>query len=408
MAAIISPRFTPAPPSRLDLSRGGKGEWPRRPFVDRPAPFCYDAPIDARPRALRGRRKTHNSEAKEPAVRMRALVLATLLIAALVAADHLRAQAPSSGSAAPAGASAPVPRTPWGHPDLQGTWDYRTITPLERPAQYGDRQYLTDEEVKALEERAAKRMDEPPSDEAPNQAGTIHATYWTDPGRRVDDDRRTSLIIDPPDGRIPALVNPGAGRGGRGGRGGGGAARPGGRADSWLDRTLLERCITWGLPTASLPGLYNNNIQIVQSPDHVVIVHEMVHDARVIPLDGRPRVTGKGSATRNYLGESRGWFDGDTLVVETTNFGPRTSYRGANVNLTLTERYRRINADRVELLLTVDDPTVWTKPWTVKLGMRPTEGDLVEYACHEGNYGLRNILEVARDEEKAAAAAGQK
>jgi hypothetical protein len=176
MAAIISPRFTPAPPSRLDLSRGGKGEWPRRPFVDRPAPFCYDAPIDARPRALRGRRKTHNSEAKEPAVRMRALVLATLLIAALVAADHLRAQAPSSGSAAPAGASAPVPRTPWGHPDLQGTWDYRTITPLERPAQYGDRQYLTDEEVKALEERAAKRMDEPPSDEAPNQAGPIHAT----------------------------------------------------------------------------------------------------------------------------------------------------------------------------------------------------------------------------------------
>src|SRR5688572_26147166 len=228
---------------------------------------------------------------------MRALVLATLLFPAIVAADRLGAQSPApgaaTGTASRGAALAPVPRTPWGHPDLQGTWDYRTITPLERPQQYGTRQFLTDEEVKTLEERAGKRMDEPPSDEEPNQAGTIHATYWTDPGRRVDDDRRTSLIIDPPDGRVPALVN--AGAGGRGGRGGGrgGGARPGGRADSWLDRSLLERCITWGIPTASLPGLYNNNIQIVQSPDHVVIVHEMVHDARVIPLDGRPRVTGK-------------------------------------------------------------------------------------------------------------------
>jgi hypothetical protein len=344
---------------------------------------------------------------------MRLVVLATLLFTAMVAAQSPAPRPPapsersdSKGSAA----SAPVPRTPWGHPDLQGTWDYKTITPLERPAQYGDRQYLTDAEVKTLEERAGKRMDEPPSDEQPLQSGTIHATYLTDPGRRVDDDRRTSLIIDPPDGRVPTLVNagPGAGRGGRGG-GRGGGARPGGRADSWTDRSLLERCITWGIPTASLPGLYNNNIQIVQSPDTVVIVHEMVHDARVIPLDGRPRVTGKGDTARNYLGESRGWFEGDTLVVETTNFGTKTNYRGANVNLKLTERYRRVNASHVELLLTVEDPTVWTKPWTVKLNMRPSEGDLIEYACHEGNYGLRNILEVARDEEKAAAAAaGQK
>jgi hypothetical protein len=328
-------------------------------------------------------------------VRARRVILAALLIAASVAAEHLLAQA-TNGNAGTRTTSAAVPRTPWGHPDLQGTWDYRSITPLERSPQYGDRQYMTDEEVKTLEERARKRMEEPPPDEAP--AGTVHAAYWTDPGRNVDDDRRTSLIIDPPDGRVPALVNPAAGGGGRGGRGGG--ARPGGRADSWLDRSLLERCITWGLPTASLPGLYNNNIQIVQSPDHVVIVHEMVHDARVIPLDGRPRVTG--TAMRNYLGESRARFDGDTLVVETANFGTKTNYRGANVNLKLTERYRRVNENRVELMLTVEDSTVWTKPWTVKLGMRPSEGPLVEYACHEGNYGLRNILEVARDEEKAA------
>ena len=174
-------------------------------------------------------------------MRMRPVVLATLLIAAMVAADHLLAQSPAAG-ACPNGDAvevAPVPRTPWGHPDLQGTWDYKTITPLERPAQYGDRQYLTDAEVKTLEERAGKRMDEPPSDEQPNQAGTIHATYLTDPGRRVDDDRRTSLIIDPPDGRVPALVNAGAGRGG--GRGGGG--RGGGARASWRPRRFLDRSI---------------------------------------------------------------------------------------------------------------------------------------------------------------------
>ena len=335
-----------------------------------------------------------------------AVLGALFIIASSIAGERLVAQ---SGATAKPTAAKPVPRTPWGHPDVQGTWDYKTITPLERAQQYGDRQFLTDEEVKTLEQRAAKRMDEPPPDEAP--AGTVHAAYWTDPGRNVDDDRRTSLIIDPPNGRVPPTVasttgRGGAGRGGGGGGGRGGGARPGGRADSWLDRSLLERCITWGLPTASLPGLYNNNIQIVQSPDHVVIVHEMVHDARVIPLDGRPRVTG--TSMRQYLGESRGRFEGDTLVVETTNFSNKTSYRGSNTNLKLTERYRRIDDRRLELLLTIEDPTVWTAPWTVKLNMRPTEGDLVEYACHEGNYGLRNILEVARDEEKAAAAAAQK
>jgi hypothetical protein len=312
---------------------------------------------------------------------------------------------PAAKSAA-AAKSAPVakrvPRTPWGHPDLQGTWDYRTITPLERPQQFGDREFLTDTEVKELEERARKRMDEAPAEDAP--ASTVHPTYWTDPGRFVADNRRTSLIVDPPNGRIPPLVNgraggAGAGRGGGGGRGAGG--RPGGRADSWLDRSLLERCITWGLPTASLPGLYNNNIQIVQTPDHVVIVHEMVHDARVIPLDGRPRVTGN---MRQYLGESRARFEGDTLVVETANFGTKTNYRGANANLKLTERYTRIDEESVDLRLTVEDPTTWTAPWTVALRLRPSEGELVEYACHEGNYGLRNMLEVARDEEKAAAA----
>jgi hypothetical protein len=300
-----------------------------------------------------------------------------------------------------AAATASVPRTPWGHPDLQGTWDYRTITPLERPRQFGDREFLTDQEVKEMEARAAKRMDEPPADDAP--ASTVHPSYWTDPGRRVAESRRTSLIIDPPDGRLPALTAAGQARVAAAPRAPGG--RPGGRADSWLDRTPLERCITYGMPNNILPGLYNNNIQIVQAPGYVAIVHEMVHDTRVIPLDGRPALTG---TIPQWLGSSRGYWDGDTLVVETKDFTNKTNYRGAGAQLHLTERYRRVDVDTIDYRITVDDPTTWTRPWTATYVMRPSEGDLIEYACHEGNYGLRNMLEVARDEEKAAAEAAKK
>jgi hypothetical protein len=313
--------------------------------------------------------------------------------------------------------------TPWGHPDVQGTWDYKSITPLERRADLGDREYYTDAEIKEMETRAGRRMDEPPP--ANERAGTIHAAYWTDPGRLVDESRRTSLIIDPPNGRIPPTVggrrgapapevdeNPGApaGRGAgpagarAGGAGGRGQARGGGgggRADSWLDRSNLERCITWGIPTALLPGLYNNNIEIVQSPTHVTITHEMVHDTRVIPFSNQPLQNNKVLA--GWLGRSVARWEGDTLVVETSNFNGRAGYRGASTNLHLTERYKRIGPNQVDFRLTVEDKTVWTAPWTVALTMRTSEGPLVEYACHEGNYGLRNILEVARDEEKAAA-----
>jgi hypothetical protein len=294
-------------------------------------------------------------------------------------------------------------KTPWGDPDIQGVWDYRSITPLERPRQFGDRAYLTDAEVKEMEARANKRMDEAPAEGAP--ASTIHPSYWTDPGRTVTESRRTSLIIDPPDGRIPALTPEAearrpAGRGRGAGPGAAGGMRAGGRADSWLDRSSLERCITWGLPTAILPGLYNNNIEIVQAPGVVAITHEMVHDTRVIPLDGRKHLP---DSMRNWMGDSRGRWEGDTLVVETTNFSPKLSYRGATPNMKLTERFRRVDKDTIDFKITVEDPATWTAPWTVQLMMRPSEGPLVEYACHEGNYGLRNILEVARDEEKAAA-----
>jgi hypothetical protein len=333
------------------------------------------------------------------------VVLGVAAVVAAVATPIILAgqaqSAPARGGAAPAPYT--VPTTAWGHPDLQGTWDYRSVTPLERARQYGDREFMTDEEVAVLETRAAKRMDEPPPEDGP--AGLIHAPYWTDPGRSVDESRRTSLIVDPPDGRIPAMT-PEARERQAAGRRGGGPNRSGGRADSWLDRSALERCITWGLPTAILPGLYNNNIQIVQSPDYIAITHEMVHDTRLIPLDGRPHLP---NVLGQWMGHSRARWEGNTLVVETTNFSEKISYRGASTTMRLTERYTRVAPDRVEFRLTVEDPTTWTAPWTAAFSMRTSEGPLFEYACHEGNYGLMNILEVARDEEKAAAeaAAGQ-
>ena len=328
----------------------------------------------------------------------RVLCALTMVGCAWLTTASVIGQAPAPAPAPAAKkAAAPAPRTPWGHPDLQGTWDYRTITPLERPRELGTKEFYTEEEVKTLEGRAGRRMDGPPEEIRP---GLTHAQYWTDPGRTLTDSRRTSLIVEPADGRIPALTAEGKARLARQpNRGASGAA-----VTSWLDRGNQERCITYGLPSASLPTLYNNNIQIVQTPDTAVIVHEMIHEARVVPLDGRPRLSDK---VRHWIGSSRGWWEGDTLVVETTNFSGQNNYRGSTTGLHLTERYTRVGQDRLELRLTVSDPTTWEKPWTVLLPMRPTEGEMIEYACHEGNYSMTNLLEVARDEDKSNAAKGQ-
>jgi hypothetical protein len=284
-----------------------------------------------------------------------------------------------------------MPRTPWGDPDLQGVWDYRNITPLQRPSDIGDREFFTEEEIAELEGRAASRMDEAPEEV---RGGLVHAQYMTDPGRFVDESGRTSLIIDPPDGRIPSLTAEAQARQA--------AARDmprtGGGADSYLDRTLMERCITQSFPRAIMPTLYNNNIEIVQAPEYVAIVHEMIHETRLVPLDGRDF-----SGMRNYMGESRGHFEGDTLVIETRNFNEHVSYQGSSENLVVTERFTRVAPDQIAFSMTFEDATHWTSPWTVAYSMRPTEGDLFEYACHEGNYGLTNILQNARDAERAAA-----
>ena len=281
-----------------------------------------------------------------------------------------------------------TPRTPWGDPDLQGLWSNQTSTPLERPNALQDKATLTQEEAEEREEAARLNADLPPP---PGDPGTYNS-FWREPGIAQT---RTSLIVDPPDGRIPALTAEGRARQARA------PARNNAVNASWLDRGNQERCITYGLPSASLPTLYNNNIQIVQAPGTAVIVHEMIHEARVVPLDGRPRLN---DGVRAWIGSSRGWWEGDTLVVETTNFNGKNNYRGSTTGLHLVERYTRVGENRLELRLTVSDPTTWERPWTVLLPMRPTDGELIEYACHEHNLSMVNILEVARDAEKADAA----
>jgi hypothetical protein len=298
----------------------------------------------------------------------------------------------SAGSAGSSDAFVP-PRTPWGDPDLQGVWDYRTITPLERPAQYGDREYYSDEEIAELEGKANARMENPPDENTP--ANLVHAQYMTDPGTKIDESHRTSLIIDPKNGRMPELTATAQQARGRGR--GNATVDP---DQPWRARSMLERCITYGMPNNILPGLYNNNIEIVQGPDHVAIIHEMVHDTRMVPLDGSDF-----SGVGGYLGESRGHWEGNTLVVETRNFNGETSWRGAGGNLRLTERYTLIAKDRIDFRMTIEDDTQWVRPFTVAYLMRPTEGQIYEYACHEGNYGLRNILENQLQEASAGGGA---
>jgi hypothetical protein len=325
-------------------------------------------------------------------MRTRLTALSFALAAALGSASLAGQEQPSGGAAeAPA---YQVPRTSWGHPDLQGVWDYRTITPLERRPELGDREFYTEEEIAQMEGRATRRMEGPPDPNAP--ANLVHAEYLTDPGRRVDESRRTSLIIDPPTGRMPPLTAAAQARQDQA-RANAGPARPGGNANSYTDRSMLERCITRGAGGAPMPTLYNNNVRITQAPGQVALVHEMVHETRIVPLDDSPF-----GNVRSYTGESRGHWEGDTLVVETRNFNGKAPFRGATTNLRVVERYTRTGADALDFKVTFEDDTQWIQPWTAGFTLNTEEGELYEYACHEGNYGLRNILESARDEDRQA------
>jgi len=299
--------------------------------------------------------------------------------------------------------AADVPRHRSGKPDLSGLWDFGSLTPLERPKEYGDRAFLTPEEVAAIEKRAA---DSALQDRAPSAGdpGTYNR-FWTDFGSRVGDGARTSLVIDPPDGRIPPITE---------------AARA--REDAmWAKRQAAaqaqdlpswDRCLTgFNAGPPIIPSGYNNNLQIFHTDDVVALLTEMVHDARIVPLDRRPHLS---QSVRQWRGDSRGRWDGDTLVVESTNFsnkgtgtlvldrqfGPRPYLGGTpDEHLKLTERFTRISRDTLIYEVTVDDPTVWTRPWTAQVTMRGGSEGLFEYACHEGNYGLANMLSAARSEE---------
>ena len=304
------------------------------------------------------------------------------------------AEAAEARSGAQQGASAT--RTPWGDPDLQGVWDFRTITPLERPVELADQEFLTEEEAAGLESAAVDRSERlaQPSEvrtEPLPAGGSVGAynDFWFDRGFNVVASRRTSLIVDPPDGRIPALTPAGQQRA---------AMRSAARARpavTWEDRSLFERCVTRGLPR--LPGGYNQNLQILQTPDHVVILYEMMREARVVPLDGRPHLP---ASVRLWHGDSRGRWEGDTLVVETANFSPKNDFRGAGGGLRLVERFTRVDAGTIDHQVTISDPTTFTRAWTAAIPLQRTGAPMYEYACHEGNYGMEGIMAGARADDR--------
>ena len=327
---------------------------------------------------------------------------ATALLVALV----VLAPAAAAGQDADGWA---VPRTPWGDPDLMGTYTNKTITPVERPADLADRAFLTADEVERLEretlERNERLLHRPAVRTTPGNvdvgvdgAPGAYNNFWLDGGTRPTG--RTSLIVDPPDGRLPPVTAEYARHAGR--RAELRATR--GEADTWLDFQLNDRCIVWSVGPPMMPGPYNNTYMIFQTPDYVAIQVEMIHDTRIIPLDGRPHLPGR---IRQYMGDMRGRWEGDTLVVETTNI-QRTEgepgVQGADVievrasngrtddTIRIVERFTRVDADTIDYRFTVEDPSRWTRSFAGEFPFVRTDGDLYEFACHEGNYSMPNIL----------------
>ena len=296
-----------------------------------------------------------------------------------------------------------APRTSWGAPDLQGLWTSATLTPLERPRRQSQRVRLTDEEAAALERQSEERRAASDGKSAPGSVGGYNQV-WMDAGTQITDSRRTSLVVDPPEGVIPwrSEAKTASDRE---------QARYGvGPYASWVDLDMGERCITDGLPNMVPLQPYNMNLQILQTPGAVVMLHEMYHELRVIPLDGRP-LTG----ITQWTGEARGHWDGETLVVETVNFVDRpdvywsTPWRKARPSLRLVERFTRVGPEAIDYTFTLEDPLAFTRPWTAAAAMTPdhasrgvTSGQIFEYACHEGNHAMINVLRGARAQETEA------
>ena len=319
----------------------------------------------------------------------------------LLASPDLKSQSGTASTAAqaqPKASARTIPRTPDGKPDMQGNWTNQTFTPLERPAQFKDKQFFTAEEAKAFAERALEDVRDVPRGEEVKSDADIHYDdgIWLLEGYEKGAMLRTSIINDPPDGRIPALSAEGQKR-----NQARAAARKGiGPFDSAQARGLSERCIYWaheGPPI--LPTGYNSNVRIVQAPGTFVLQHEMMPVARVIPLDGRPKLS---PALRAYRGESRGRWDGDTMVIETTNYSEKTAWRNSSENLKVVERLTMTSPTKIHYEFTVEDSSTWTRPWSGDYEMTRIDGPLIEYACHEGNYQLSTILRGARVAEAAA------
>ena len=295
-------------------------------------------------------------------------------------------------------------KTAWGAPDLQGVWDFRTITPLQRPEDLGDKAFLTEEEASAREQAVVERnLELWEADARRTEAGGSvggYNNFWMDQGTRIVGTRRTSLIVDPPNGRLPEMTEAGQAR------------QAAGRGsfsteiqDSYTDFSNSDRCLMgFNAGPPITPGGYNQNVQIFQTRDEVVLLTEMVHTTRVVPLDGRPPLD---ESVPQWSGDSRGHWEGDTLVVETSNFDAGRNWRGSTTDMRLVERFSRTDADTLEYEYTVIDPDTWVGPWTVNLPMVRSDLPLFEYACHEGNYSMETMLTGARTDEAALAAAAE-
>jgi hypothetical protein len=313
--------------------------------------------------------------------------------AVVLAGGQMAAQTPSRTTKA-----STIPRTADGKPDLQGIWSNASLTPFERAKELAGREYFTQAEAAEFARRAREQADRDRRGATPQEdVGGAYNEAWFDRGTKLGSNLRTSVVVDPADGRVPALTP---------------EARTAAAARAAIQRRSPEgpedfalpvRCLVWGTSGPPMvPGPYNNYYQIVQTHDQIAIDVEMIHDVRMIALNGRPHLP---SAIRQWMGDSVGHWEGDTLVVDTTNFTAKTHYRGSDENLHVVERFTRMDADTIRYQFTIDDPTAFTKQWTGEIMMNRMPGPMYEYACHEGNYALKNMLAGARAAERAAAGA---
>jgi len=329
-----------------------------------------------------------------------------------VAVAGLMASTVAGQSARPPKPSA-VPRTPDGKPDLQGNWSNNSVTPLQRPEAWKNKTTLTDAELENLKKLVAQVTEDGGDAQfgdqiVENALAGIKNPESSDSGtgnynhfwlvERTVEDRRTALLTDPPDGRLPAMTKEATDR-----QTAAAQTRRGRRLDNPEERGVGERCVNFGVP--KLGAGYNSYYQIVQTPTHVVFVSEMAHDARIIPLDNRPFPDKK---VQNWNGEPRGRWEGDTLVVESKNFSPKSEFRGSRENMHLIERFTRVGPNTLNYEITVNDPTVWTKPWTAMVPFQRTDELIYEYACHEGNYrSMEGSLKGTRVLEQETTRTGQ-